>query len=69
MEDVGIFFVHLVNFLAIRHILWPFGIFSPVLIHFFLFWYVAPRKIWQPCSATQSQFIGSTLVKVSCHPE
>jgi hypothetical protein len=25
---------HLVNFMAIWHILWPFGIFSPVLVHF-----------------------------------
>jgi hypothetical protein len=20
------------------------------LVHFFLFWYVVPRKIWQPCN-------------------
>jgi hypothetical protein len=49
MEDVGIFYVHLVNFPAISHILWPFGIFSTVLVHFYPFWYVVPRKIWQPC--------------------
>jgi hypothetical protein len=35
MEEVGIFYVHLVNFPAIWHILWPFGIFYPVLIHFY----------------------------------
>jgi hypothetical protein len=29
MEDVGIFNGHLVNFPAIWHILWPFGIFYP----------------------------------------
>jgi hypothetical protein len=28
-------------FVAIWNILWPFGIFPP-------FWYVEPRKIWQP---------------------
>jgi hypothetical protein len=28
-------------FTAIWHILWSFGIYLP-------FWYVAPRKIWQP---------------------
>jgi hypothetical protein len=50
MKDAGIFFGHLVNFPAIWYILWhfgihilllPFGIFSP-------FWYIVPRKIWQP---------------------
>jgi hypothetical protein len=41
-------FVYLVNypaicyiFMALCDILWPFGIFSP-------FWYIVPRKIWQP---------------------
>jgi hypothetical protein len=29
-------------FMAIWYILWSFGIFFP-------FWYVVPRKIWQPC--------------------
>jgi hypothetical protein len=48
MEDVGILYVYLVNFPAIWHILWTFGIFSPVLVHFYTFWYVVPRKIWQP---------------------
>jgi hypothetical protein len=50
MEDVVIFYVHLVNFPAILHMLWPFGIFYIVLVHFYPFWYVASRKIWQPCS-------------------
>jgi hypothetical protein len=27
--------------MAFGHILWSFGIFSP-------FWYIVPRKIWQP---------------------
>jgi hypothetical protein len=31
MEDVGIFYAHLVNFPAIWHNLWPFGTFLPVL--------------------------------------
>jgi hypothetical protein len=49
LEDVGICYDHLVLFyvclvysVAIWSSLWPFGIFFP-------FWYVAPRKIWQPC--------------------
>jgi hypothetical protein len=28
--------------------LWPFGIFLWIFGLFFPFWYVAPRKIWQP---------------------
>jgi hypothetical protein len=47
----------LVNFMAIWYILVPFGIFYGYLIHFVLslvhfapFWYVVPRKIWQPWS-------------------
>jgi hypothetical protein len=39
----------LVYFMSIWHILQPFGTFSPDLVHFFLSWYVVPRKIWQPC--------------------
>jgi hypothetical protein len=49
MEDAGICYGHLVNFLAFWYILWHFGIcilwtfgtFPP-------FWYIEPRKIWQP---------------------
>jgi hypothetical protein len=37
----GIFYGHLVYFMVIWYILWSFGIFFP-------FWYVVPRKIWQP---------------------
>jgi hypothetical protein len=48
MEDVGIFYVRLVCFTAIWHILCPFGIFSGDLIYFFPFWYAVARKIRQP---------------------
>jgi hypothetical protein len=37
MEDVGIFYCHSV----IWYTLWSFDIYFP-------FWYVLPRKIWQP---------------------
>jgi hypothetical protein len=44
-----------VNFTAIRSILMPFRIFYGHLVYFvgtllyvFPFWYVVPRKIWQP---------------------
>jgi hypothetical protein len=30
------------------HILQPIGLFSGYLVHFFKFWYVEARKIWQP---------------------
>jgi energy-coupling factor transporter transmembrane protein EcfT len=46
MEVAGIFYGilygHLVYFVTIWSILWLFGIFV------FTFWYVVPRKIWQP---------------------
>jgi hypothetical protein len=52
MEDVGIFFVHLVYFTTICHILlyilyipWLFGIFSQ-------FWCAVARKTWQPWCTT-----------------
>jgi hypothetical protein len=32
MQNVVIFYVHLVYFMAIVNISWPFGIFSPVLV-------------------------------------
>jgi hypothetical protein len=41
MEVVGLFDGDLVYFTNIWYILWLFGIFFP-------FWYVVPRKIWQP---------------------
>jgi hypothetical protein len=52
MDDVGIFYGHLVDFygnllyifVAVWHISRSFGIFFPS-------WYVAPRKIWQPWPA------------------
>jgi hypothetical protein len=50
MENDGIFYVNLVYFTAIGNTLWPFGIFWGHLIYFSPFWYVVPRKIWQPCS-------------------
>jgi hypothetical protein len=48
MEDVGIFYGHLVHFQAIWYNLWPFRIFCGHLFYFPPFWYVVARKIWQP---------------------
>jgi hypothetical protein len=48
MENVSIFYDHLVYFTAIGNVLWPFGIFCDDLVYFSPFWYVVLRKIWQP---------------------
>jgi hypothetical protein len=53
MEGVGIFHGHLVYFMAIWYILWPYGIDYGYLLHCPQFWYVLPRKIWQPCFKCQ----------------
>jgi hypothetical protein len=53
MEDVGIFYGHLVYFKAICYTLWKFGMFCGTLVNFSTFWYVVPRKLWQPCSGDQ----------------
>jgi hypothetical protein len=54
-KDVGIFYGHLVYFTAIWSISLAFGIFYGHLVYFvahfgkfFPFWFVVPRKIWQP---------------------
>jgi hypothetical protein len=48
MEDVGIFYGHLVQFKVFCYILWTFGIVRGNLVYFVPFWYFVPRKIWQP---------------------
>jgi hypothetical protein len=40
----GPFSSHFVYFMALLCMLWSFGIFST-------FWYIVPRKIWQPSSS------------------
>jgi hypothetical protein len=50
------------------YILWPFGIFSTVLGYFHPFWYVMPRKIWQPCSARSNVAFSLLLGLIKgCH--
>jgi hypothetical protein len=55
MENIGIFYDHLVYFTAIGNILWPFHLFCGHLVYFPPFWYFVPRKIWQPWSRLQIQ--------------
>jgi hypothetical protein len=48
MEDVGIFYGHLVHFTVFCYIIWTFGKVRRNLVYFSLFWYFVPRQIWQP---------------------
>jgi hypothetical protein len=61
MDNRGIFYDHLVSFKAIGNILWPFGIFSPVL-------YFVPRKIWQPCNPGNLPRASSKVQISICRP-
>jgi hypothetical protein len=59
MEVVGILYIHLIYFAAtlvyaVWSILWLFGILFP-------FWYVVPRKIWQPCRELRHEGVSRTL--------
>jgi hypothetical protein len=61
MEDVGIFYGHLVYFMdiwstlhtAIWYTLWTLGIFCGNLVYFSMFLYIVLRKIWQPCDVDE----------------
>jgi hypothetical protein len=59
MENLGIFYDHLVYFtifwpFGLFYYFWPFGIYCGNLVYFPPFWYFVPRKIWQPCNATDA---------------
>jgi hypothetical protein len=43
MENLGIFYDHLVYFTAIGNILWSFGIFCGNLVYFVVIWYIFLR--------------------------
>jgi hypothetical protein len=42
MENLCIFYDHLVHFMAIGNILWPLEIFYGHLVYFLLIWYIFP---------------------------
>jgi hypothetical protein len=44
MEDVGIFYGHLVHFVVFCYILWTFGMVRGSLVYFFPFWYFCTKK-------------------------
>jgi hypothetical protein len=49
MEDVGIFYGHLVHFAAFCYILWTFGRVRGNLVYFSRFGILYQEKIWQSC--------------------
>jgi hypothetical protein len=49
-ENVDIFYSLFEYFMDIWDFLLPFDTVCVHLVHFFLFWYHVPRKIWQPWS-------------------
>jgi hypothetical protein len=48
MENLGIFYDHLVYFTTIGNMLWPFVIFCGTLVYFSPFWYFDQEKSGNP---------------------
>jgi hypothetical protein len=46
MQNLGIFYDHLVYFTSIGNILWPFGIFCGNLVYFVVIWYILPVLVF-----------------------
>jgi hypothetical protein len=44
------------------YMIWQFDIFFGCLVHFFSFWYIVPRIIWQPCEPLHSR---GSIIKTS----
>jgi hypothetical protein len=67
IENVGIFYGHLVYFKAVWSILWPFGIFYDHLIYFMAIWYIFPvlvcciKKNLATLRAVLKNFLPQTL--------
>jgi hypothetical protein len=56
------FYGQLVYFMVVWSILWQFRLFYGNLV-FFAFWYVFPRKIWQPWSRNDhAQYLGNGTI-------
>jgi hypothetical protein len=62
MEDVGIFYGHLVHFTAFCYIFWTFVIVRDSFVCFFPFWYFVAKIIWQPCYIELEHGCASGLV-------
>jgi hypothetical protein len=48
MEDVGIFYEHLVDFMVFCYILWTFGIVRGTLVHIYRFGILYQEKSGKP---------------------
>jgi hypothetical protein len=57
MDEVGIFYGPFFYFTVIWYVLLPLVIFCGNLVYISPFWYVAPRKIWQPCCWRQHRYV------------
>jgi hypothetical protein len=55
MEDVGIFYVHLVYFTSIQYILWTLGIFCVNLVHLSPFGILYQEKSGNPDTVHKSK--------------
>jgi hypothetical protein len=66
MEDVSIFYVHLVTFPVILHILWPFGI--PIFPRFGTFLPVLVCCANKNLATLPWTFVGSHLSARTLHP-
>jgi hypothetical protein len=55
MQNVGIFYDHLVYSTPIVNSLWPFGIFCGHLVHFPPFWYFVPGQSGNTGEETKTQ--------------
>jgi hypothetical protein len=64
MEAVGMFYVYLLCFTAICHMLWPFGLFSGYSVYLVPFWYVVARKIWQTCDLGENKLLSAALKRL-----
>jgi hypothetical protein len=65
MENIGIFYNHLVYFTAIGNILWPFGIFCGHLVYFSPFLVFCTRK---NLATLVNNWASGTLNGRSCPP-
>jgi hypothetical protein len=59
------FYDRLEYFKAVRYIVRPWEYFWDIWFICYIFWYVVPRKIWQPCLTAKSRENPSTVLSKS----
>jgi hypothetical protein len=60
VEDIGIFYGHLVYFTVIRYSIWTFGTFSGNLVYFSPCWYLCQEKSGNPGPARSTLKMGQS---------